>query len=525
MRLRRIAALIEATQLQPYLRQAGPITLFAPTDEAFALSNIPNDPRHLREFVLQHVVQGRVMPTDVRNDVTLPSLRPSATPLRFNVYEGGQMLSVSGSQFLDDARDIENIRIQPIDRVLYPISNEDLMSEVRLTFPRMHEMYENILTPKVIEYSSYWYHFISDAHRMPGAGLQPEICPTAPDIGQIEKIPGYEGITFEEVVLPPPTFPSWEPDQRDHKPLQNLPVLSEEEVRDAVTQYASENCCYGSKPAREMKVKEIEMMSAFHYKLETFAEKRESAWKFEPYTGQSIDGPANGPAPSPWDVTVPPSDYFKDGKKKVEVPHTAFVKPCHACVGIGRVRCSKCDGYGRKQCTWCEGRGRRKRFDQEEQCDSCGGSGFDRCIRCSGSGQVKCPTCNGKGNLKAFVELTVSWANHVDDYISETSSMPKELVKQVTGQVAYEEENPRVFPIMHAPDVAVRNASNELVTKHGSAFTNERILKQRQCLRIIPIGHVKYEYNDKVDEFFVYGYEHKVYFKSYPQKCCCCTIM
>ncbi|XP_055945435.1 protein SSUH2 homolog [Argiope bruennichi] len=360
---------------------------------------------------------------------------------------------------------------------------------------------------------------------MPGAGLQPEICPTAPDIGQIEKIPGYEGITFEEVVLPPPTFPSWEPDQRDHKPLQNLPVLSEEEVRDAVTQYASENCCYGSKPAREMKVKEIEMMSAFHYKLETFAEKRESAWKFEPYTGQSIDGPANGPAPSPWDVTVPPSDYFKDGKKKVEVPHTAFVKPCHACVGIGRVRCSKCDGYGRKQCTWCEGRGRRKRFDQEEQCDSCGGSGFDRCIRCSGSGQVKCPTCNGKGNLKAFVELTVSWANHVDDYISETSSMPKELVKQVTGQVAYEEENPRVFPIMHAPDVAVRNASNELVTKHGSAFTNERILKQRQCLRIIPIGHVKYEYNDKVDEFFVYGYEHKVYFKSYPQKCCCCTIM
>ncbi|GBM35503.1 Periostin [Araneus ventricosus] len=150
MRLRRIAALIEDTQLQPYLRQAGPITLFAPTDEAFALSNIPNDPKRLREFVLQHVVQGRVMPTDVRNDVTLPSLRTSATPLRLNVYEDGQMLSVSGSQFLDDARDIENIRIQPIDRVLYPISNQNLMSEVRMTFPRMYEMFmKTSLTPQL----------------------------------------------------------------------------------------------------------------------------------------------------------------------------------------------------------------------------------------------------------------------------------------------------------------------------------------------------------------------------------------
>lgn len=34
--------------------------------------------------------------------------------------------------------------------------------------------------------------------------------------------------------------------------------------------------------------------------------------------------------------------------------------------------------------------------------------------------------------------------NHADDFISETSRMPKELVLQVTGQVAYEEENPRV---------------------------------------------------------------------------------
>ncbi|GFX87755.1 protein SSUH2 homolog [Trichonephila clavipes] len=177
-----------------------------------------------------------------------------------------------------------------------------------------------------------------------------------------------------------------------------------------------------------------------------------------------------------------------------------------------------------KQCTWCKGRGRRTEFDRNETCTSCNGSGYDRCNWCSGTGQVKCKTCDGKGNLKAFVELTVTWINHAENYISETS-FPKELILNVQGQVAYQEENPRVFPINHVNDGALCHASNQYVQKHKTGFPNERILKQRQILRVIPIGCVKYEWKDKLDECFVYGYEHKVYFKDYPQKCCCCTIL
>ncbi|KAG8181721.1 hypothetical protein JTE90_028260 [Oedothorax gibbosus] len=364
-------------------------------------------------------------------------------------------------------------------------------------------------------------------HSNMGGGVQPgqpAVCPTAPDIGQMEKIPGYEGIGFEDAILPPPTVPVWQPDQPEQKPMQNLPTLSDEEVHEAAIEFASEHCCYSKAPAQDMQVKEIAMMSAFHYKLETFTEKRESAWRFLPYLGQAIDGPANGPAPNPWDIQVMPSASFQNSKSKVEVPHTAFVKPCHTCVGNGRVRCDNCMGQGRKQCTWCKGRGRRVKFDQDEMCTSCNGTGWDRCSSCSGTGQVKCKTCEGKGNLKGFVELTVTWINHADDFISETSRMPKELVLQVTGQVAYEEENPRVYAIAHATEQSIRNASSDLVNKHGSAFMNERILKQRQCLRVIPIGQVKYEWKGKTDELFVYGYEHKVYYKEYPQKCCC-TIM
>ncbi|GFY49920.1 uncharacterized protein TNIN_390871 [Trichonephila inaurata madagascariensis] len=182
---------------------------------------------------------------------------------------------------------------------------------------------------------------------VPGGNFQPEVCPTAPDISQLQKIPGYEGITFDNAVLQPPSFPVWEPTDQSRKPVDNLPTLTDDEVHSAVAEYASEHCCYGSAVGRDMQVKEITMMSAFHYKLETFAEKRESAWRFEPYRGQAIDGPANGPAPAPWDIQALPEQEFKNGTKKYEVPHTAFVKPCHTCVGNARVRCSHCEGNGR----------------------------------------------------------------------------------------------------------------------------------------------------------------------------------
>ena len=39
-----------------------------------------------------------------------------------------------------------------------------------------------------------------------------------------------------------------------------------------------------------------------------------------------VDGPANGPAPQPWDVVVSPPELFKDSSYSTVVPHTASVK-------------------------------------------------------------------------------------------------------------------------------------------------------------------------------------------------------
>jgi len=41
-----------------------------------------------------------------------------------------------------------------------------------------------------------------------------------------------------------------------------------------------------------------------------------------------VDAPANGPAPLPWDIPVPPAEKFKNLTVYVEVPHTASVRVC-----------------------------------------------------------------------------------------------------------------------------------------------------------------------------------------------------
>ena len=60
--------------------------------------------------------------------------------------------------------------------------------------------------------------------------------------------------------------------------------------------------------------------------METFGEGRSTSWAFDPYSGQPIDGPMNGPAPGPWDIQASPPQLFTNQKTEIEVPHTASVK-------------------------------------------------------------------------------------------------------------------------------------------------------------------------------------------------------
>ncbi|XP_070556177.1 protein SSUH2 homolog [Ptychodera flava] len=99
----------------------------------------------------------------------------------------------------------------------------------------------------------------------------------------------------------------------------------------------------------------------------------------------------------------PAATAFHANVTHVEVPHTASVKPCHDCVGLGRKRCNHCYGIGRKRCAPCNGSGRQ--MHQGGQCPFCLGLGRNRCSSCNGHGHVICRTCNGGCELKVFHKI------------------------------------------------------------------------------------------------------------------------
>jgi hypothetical protein len=90
----------------------------------------------------------------------------------------------------------------------------------------------------------------------------------------------------------------------------------------------------------------VQVMYHFQYELQTFTEKRETSWKFIPYSGGEVDGAENGPAPLPWDINAQPSDVFKNEEKFIRVPHTSSVKSCHRCRATGHIVCTECYGKG-----------------------------------------------------------------------------------------------------------------------------------------------------------------------------------
>lgn len=83
------------------------------------------------------------------------------------------------------------------------------------------------------------------------------------------------------------------------------------------------------------------------YTLESFCEKRQTCWAFEPYLGGPIDPPSSSSESSNvWEIDLKPNEKFQNQTHQMEVPHTGSIKMCHCCGGIGRKRCYSCNGTG-----------------------------------------------------------------------------------------------------------------------------------------------------------------------------------
>ena len=86
-----------------------------------------------------------------------------------------------------------------------------------------------------------------------------------------------------------------------------------------------------------------------------------------------------------------------------------------------------------------------------------------------------------------------------------------------------------MYPVEAFKDEVIKMVSGQLVSSHAFKFPDEKILRQRHQVRVVPVTKVNYEWKGSSRSFYVYGYENRVHFpdsSSYPQACCWgCIIM
>lgn len=117
-----LAAALQAADLVATLEGAGPYTVFAPTDEAFAklpagtVEGLLKDPAKLKQVLLYHVVPGKVMAADV---VKLKSAKTAQGGAATIAVKGKDVMINNAKVVMADVKASNGV-IHVIDTVLMP---------------------------------------------------------------------------------------------------------------------------------------------------------------------------------------------------------------------------------------------------------------------------------------------------------------------------------------------------------------------------------------------------------------------
>lgn len=122
-----LVAAVQAAGLEETLRGAGPFTVFAPTDAAFAALPagtvdsllLPENREQLRSILTYHVVSGRVMASEAAAMSAAPTVQGSSAPIV--AVEGG--LTIGGARIVTTDIACSNGVIHVIDAVMMPPAN------------------------------------------------------------------------------------------------------------------------------------------------------------------------------------------------------------------------------------------------------------------------------------------------------------------------------------------------------------------------------------------------------------------
>ncbi|MEZ5565901.1 MAG: fasciclin domain-containing protein [Gammaproteobacteria bacterium] len=119
-----LAAALKAADLVGALKGPGPLTVFAPTDAAFAklppgtLENLlkPESREKLKSILLYHVVSGKVMSADIKGEVKPETLEGA----KLDIKASAGRITVNGAKVTGADVVASNGVIHVIDTVLLP---------------------------------------------------------------------------------------------------------------------------------------------------------------------------------------------------------------------------------------------------------------------------------------------------------------------------------------------------------------------------------------------------------------------
>ncbi|KAI1309040.1 Protein SSUH2 -like protein [Halotydeus destructor] len=309
---------------------------------------------------------------------------------------------------------------------------------------------------------------------------------------------------YDEDLPPPYYFSIQQPEPCDVAYAETtehfeIPVTTttEDQVRTALREFADKKMFFTEKRLADTVIKDIVDRNVFLYQLVTMYEKRSTVDAAVPWHGEQVDGPQNGAAPGPWDIPVLPTEPFKSAEFRTPVPFTAYIRPCFKCSGMGRVECWSCSGTGE------EGS-----FDDRKDCFSC-----------DGSGKTKCRICQGQCQLKHYVELVVNFISRTLESVDISTDLSEEKAKSADGHLVVDHRAQRVSKLTNFPSVVIRKTSPLLIDMSLSQFPLERVVEQRQTVKVVPVAKVTYGYGIKSGSFRLYGKERRVDFKDYPSAC------
>jgi hypothetical protein len=281
-----------------------------------------------------------------------------------------------------------------------------------------------------------------------------------------------------------------------------------------------------------MHVASANTYNAFSYVLKTFTEKRSLILKYTQCSpGEHLDTTANGPIPDPSFLQCSPNGMFQNHTKLINLPHTDTLHPCNRCNAFGNLRCSGCNGMCKLKCNDCNGNGHKIIHNPDQttiMCGKCNGSKMVNCVRCSGVGEMTCDRCRGSQWLKWYLQVKIDYITHTDEYLSEKTELPDELIKTAQGEVLKQDEGAQINEINDCSHDDINQNSKRLIQKTRQEFNSgnnhKRQLFQKHCLTLITCTECEAIYQTNKFKFWVLGQNKEIYAPDYPGGGCCNII-